>query len=273
MDKCKKRYGNKLTVSTAPFETNGPDDDDDSGKFVPYKDDTTFPVEMPVAEATDLNGKFINMDHVMDNYINKEIRFPIGESEVFGKVIVASLDRDGKVIGSPNENSFLNTVLYDVEFEDGICQQYGANIIAENMLQNVDNEGHHSDTLHYILDLRLKPNAVKDGFITEKHGRRRMRKTTAGVDLLVAIRDGIDANGKDKVSKTWIPLKDIKEDYPIEVAGFAITREVGKLPAFVWWVHHVMKKRDHIIASVKTRVKKTTHKYSVEVPTSIDHAK
>jgi hypothetical protein len=50
------------------------------------------------------------------------------------------------------------------------------------------------------LDLRLKPNAVIGGFITDKHGRHRMRKTTAGVDLLVAIKDGIDANGKEKVS-------------------------------------------------------------------------
>ena len=36
MDKCKKRCGDKLTVSIAPFETNGPDDDDDSGECVPY---------------------------------------------------------------------------------------------------------------------------------------------------------------------------------------------------------------------------------------------
>ena len=75
-------------------------------------------------------------------------------------------------IGSPNENPYLNTVLYDVEFEDGTCQQYGANIIAENMWRNVDDDGHHSDTLDSILDLRLKPNAVKNSFIIDKHGRR-----------------------------------------------------------------------------------------------------
>jgi hypothetical protein len=133
MEKCKKRYGDKLTVAVAPYESNNPVDVDDSGKFIPYEDETTPSVEMPVTKATDVNGKFINMDHVMDNYINMEICLPIGESEVFGKVIGASLDQDGKVIGSSNKNPFLNTVLYDVEFEDGTCQQYGANIIAENM--------------------------------------------------------------------------------------------------------------------------------------------
>ena len=86
-----------MTVATAPFETNSPDDDD-SGEFVPYEDETTPPVEMLVTEATDVNGTFINMNHVMDNYINMEICLPIGESEVYGKVIGSSLDRDGKAI-------------------------------------------------------------------------------------------------------------------------------------------------------------------------------
>ena len=122
----------------------------------------------------------------------------------------------------------------NTELEDGTRQQYGANIIAENMWRNVDNEGHHSDTLDSILDLRLKPNAVKNGFITDKHGRRRMRKTTAGVDLLIAIKDRIDASGKEKISKTWITLKDMKEDYPIKIAEFAIARGVNKLPTFAW---------------------------------------
>ena len=65
----------------------------------------------------------------------------------------------------------------------------------------------------------------------------------------------------------------MKEDYPIEIAEFAITRGVDKLPAFAWWIHHIMKKRDHIIASVKMRMKNITHKYGIEVPTSIEHAK
>ena len=33
------------------------------------------------------------------------------------------------------------------------------------------------------------------------------------------------------------------------------------------------KKRDQVIASVNSRVRKTSHKYGIEVPTSIDHAK
>ena len=39
-------------------------------------------------------------------------------------------------------------------------------------------------------------------------------------------------SGNDRVSKTWIPLKDMKESYAIEVAEFALARGIGKLPAF-----------------------------------------
>jgi hypothetical protein len=34
-----------------------------------------------------------------------------------------------------------------------------------------------------------------------------------------------------------------------------------------------MKKRDVIIAAVKARARKVTHKYGIEIPTSVEHAK
>ena len=87
---------------------------------------------MPVQEATDASGKFINLDNILDNYINMEVCFQQeGESEIWGKVVGLCLDKDGKVIGSPNENPYINTALYEVQFEDGTSQAYGANIIAE----------------------------------------------------------------------------------------------------------------------------------------------
>ena len=33
-----------------------------------------------------------------------------------------------------------------------------------------------------------------------------------------------------------------------------------------------MRKRNTIIFSIKSRIRKTTHKYGVEIPTSIEHA-
>ena len=63
-----------------------------------------------------------------------------------------------------------------------------------------------------------------------------------------------------------------KASNPVEVAEFAKSKQIDDEPAFKWWVPYTLKKRDRIIASVNSRVRKATHKYGVEVPTSIEHA-
>ena len=45
------------------------------------------------------------------------------------------------------------------------------------------------------------------------------------------------------------------------------------MPAFAWQVNCTLKKRDAIIASVRSKIAKTTHKYGIEIPTSWKHAK
>ena len=90
--------------------------------------------------------------------------------------------------------------------------------------------------------------------------------------MLVAIKDGTNLDdGTKKVSKSRIPLKDMKESHPIEVTEFAVATGVDNMPAFCWWVNHVLKKRDTIIASIKARVKKNTYKHGMKVPTGVDH--
>ena len=119
-----------------------------------------------------------------------EVRLPSGEKELYGQVVGLCLDENGRMIGNPDNNPYMNTVLYEIKFEDGSSQAYGANIIAKNMLRTVNNEGYHEDALHSIVDIRFRKSAVKDGFIYNKRGKRELRKTTRGVDLLCAIRSG-----------------------------------------------------------------------------------
>jgi hypothetical protein len=59
---------------------------------------------------------------------------------------------------------------------------------------------------------------------------------------------------------------------PIEVAEYARARGIDNEPAFVWWVPYTLRKRDIILSSVKARIRKTTHKYGIEIPTSLPHA-
>ena len=72
--------------------------------------------------------------------------------------------------------------------------------------------------------------------------------------------------------KSWINLKDMKESHSIEVAKFAKARGIADEPSFEWWVIYTLRKRYAILAAVKSRIRKTTHKYSIELPKSQAHA-
>jgi hypothetical protein len=70
-----------------------------------------------------------------------------------------------------------------------------------------------------------------------------------------------------------VKLKDLKDSYPVEVAEFVKSRGLSTEPAFAWWVSNTLRRRNAILSAVKGRMKKVTHKYGIEVPTSIAHAR
>ena len=102
-----------------------------------------------------------------------------------------------------------------------------------------------------------------DKYTTTLRGQRRLRKTTAGRKLLVKWRDQ---------SESWVKLSELKESDPVETAEFAKLRGIDDEPGFAWWVPHTLKKRNAIISAMKVRLQRTTHKYGIEIPTSVDHA-
>jgi hypothetical protein len=67
-------------------------------------------------------------------------------------------------------------------------------------------------------------------------------------------------------------LADLKESYPVQVAEDAVNNKIVSEPAFTWWVPHVLKKRDRIIQKVKSRLRTRTHKFGIEVPSSVQAA-
>ena len=85
-----------------------------------------------------------------------------------------------------------------------------------------------------------------------------MWKTTCGWKFLILWKEG---------TETWIALKDMKESHPVELADFAESRGISYEPAFACWVPYTLRKRDVIISSIKTRIRRTTHKYGIEIPT------
>ena len=146
--------------------------------------------------------------------------------------------------GTYHDNPCLSTVMYDVEFSDGQVKEYGASIIAKNMLTQVDSDGYSISLMDSIIDHHKDPSQaipIADKYITTKSGQRRLPKTMKGWKLLIKWKDE---------SKAWINLADMKEVHPVEMAEYARARGNSNKPAFVWWVPYTLRKREPILAAV-----------------------
>jgi hypothetical protein len=201
-----------------------------------------------------------------DEYINSEVLLPKdGEHMMAAKVIRRHTDDNGKAHGKHSANPILDTRVYDVMFPDGAVQQYSANIIAENIYNNVDGDGHQHMLLDLILDHRSTGKAVPkdDAYITTSTGKKHRRKTTKGWHFNIQWRDG---------STTWVPLRELKESNPVQLAEYCTANKIDDEPAMAWWVPYTLKKKIHIVSAIKQRVKKTTHKYGVRVPKTLREA-
>ena len=163
----------------------------------------------------------------------------------YAKVIKQLRDADGVPIRMANENPFLNSHMYEVEYQDGMRASLAANYIAENLITQVDQEGNRHVLLDEIIDYRVIGHEVKlqDAFITTGTGTRRRRETTIGWEHLAQWKDG---------STNWISLKDPKECYPVQTAEYAVVAKIAMEPAFAWWVPHTLRKRNQIISKVKS---------------------
>ena len=224
-------------------------------------------VESPDHEdILDAMGRILEQQLAFDKIINAELMIQNGDEMAMGKVARRSLDADGRTTGTYHDNPFLNTTTYDVEFPDGQVKEYDANIIAENMLTQVDSDGYSLSLIDSIIDHQRDPSQailIEDKYIMTKSGQKRLWKTTKGWKLLI--------KWKDK-SKVWINLADMKEVHPVETAEYARVRGISNEPAFAWWVLYTLRKQEAIVAAVKNRIWITTHKYGIEVPRDVKHA-
>jgi hypothetical protein len=202
-----------------------------------------------------------------DVCINMELATPRdGDGPEFAKVVKRLKDKDGLPIGKANNNPILDTRMYEAEHKDGHKASLAANAIAENMFAQVDDEGNWHVLLEEIVDHRTDGSEAKqqDAFITTRTGIKRRKETTKGWEILVQWKDG---------STTWVALKDMKNSYPVQLAEYATQRRIAGEPAFAWWLHHAMNKRNRIIGKLKAKCWARTHKFGVKVPKSVEEAK
>jgi hypothetical protein len=201
----------------------------------------------------------------LDEYLAGQLMLPHGGEYQLARVINRKRDSEGAPMGKRHPNPILDSRLYDVEFPDGSTEVVAANLIAENLFSQVDEQGRSYQIMKDITDHRSNDKAVSlaNGYITNTSGTRKPKITTAGWELEVEWKDG---------SVTWVPLKHLKESNPVELAEYAVANRIEEEPAFKWWTRHTLRKRDRIIKKVKSRYWKRTHKYGIELPHSVKEA-
>jgi hypothetical protein len=204
-------------------------------------------------------------DDAYDQYIGAELHLPHGDEMVHARVIKRARGEDGNPIGKRNQNPILDTREYEVEMPDGSTAAYTANVIAENLYSQIDSKGRQYLLLSEIVDHKKDASAItKDqGYYISHNGNAVPRKTTKGWKMCVEWKDG---------STTWVPLSELKASNPVEVAEYAVANQLVEEPAFTWWVKDVLSCRNQIISKVKSRYWKTTHKFGIRLPHSVQEA-
>ena len=257
-----KRLGDSLTLpppsikpdSMDPFDFDPRDSDDDD--LMGWID----------GDPIDPSDNCATFEHSLsDTLIGAEVLLPQGEDFKATRVKGRHTDENGNVIGTFHNNPLLNSLIYDVEFPDGTIREYAANVIAQNMYSSLDENGFSKLILDCILEHSKDDSAVDkaDKYLITKKGRRRLRKSTVGWKILVRWKDG---------NEQWVPLRLLKDNYPVEMAEYAKANSLEDEPAFCWWVPYTLRKRDAILSSVKARVRKTNVKYGIKVPRNLQEA-
>ena len=138
-------------------------------------------------------------------------------------------------------------------------KQYSANITAENLYSQVDEEGHRYQLMDGIVMHRKNESAVTKE--EAYHSNSRKRLATKGWNLCI--------EWKDETS-SWLPLEEIKNSFSIKASEHTVTAGISEEPAFAWWVKTTLKKSNKIIAAVCSRLKKKCCKYGIEVPGMVE---
>jgi hypothetical protein len=148
-----KAFNEKLSTSLGD-RIQGIDmtDNVDVDEYEPYQDNTNETTAVPDFDDVDIDAHH--------KFIESKVMIPQGGQVVSGRVVRRKRDTDGNLIGKANSNPFLDTSLFEVEFDDGHIEAYAANLIAESMYEQVDSEGQVHRLMDEIVDHKRMADAI-----------------------------------------------------------------------------------------------------------------
>jgi hypothetical protein len=216
-------------------------------------------------DCFDVSGFVPDVDNVngYDEYIRAKLMFDfMGDDVARGRVIKRAKGEDGQPLGTRNANPILDTRMYTVQLSDGSHRELSANIIAENLYSQVNEQGHQQLIFWEIIGHRTNEEYTNEMPI--KTGSNfHLPKTTKGWEIQVSFCNK---------STAWLPMNKVRMSNPIELAEYAVMSWIAREPAFVWWVPHALRTRRTMVSRVETKYWQTTHKFGIELPRSVSDA-
>jgi hypothetical protein len=217
VQKMQEVFNRTLREALGPGIEKGDYPEDDTPEYEPYQDDQIENDGLLVGHVSDRDN-FEN--DVYDHYLTAEVLLPVQGTMKTGFVWERALDSDGKLIGTKNKHLLLDTRKYVVEFPDGMEQIYSANLLAEDMIAQCDEEGNQFIlVLDGIVDHKSDENAIlskEEGYFYHNN-RQYQKKTTKGWKLCVEWKDR---------TTTWEPLSALKESTLVKVAQYAVSNKI-----------------------------------------------
>ena len=111
----------KEPIKTNNDENDGSGDEDDNNKpQLPSPD---------IEDSVDHNRWLLNQHPAYDRLLNAEVQLQLGKEYVMGKVRRRALGPNGNTIRKYDNNLYLNSVMYKVEFIDSQVKEFRANLI------------------------------------------------------------------------------------------------------------------------------------------------
>eukprot|EP00590_Aulacoseira_subarctica_P011644 CAMPEP_0172424146 /NCGR_PEP_ID=MMETSP1064-20121228/21716_1 /TAXON_ID=202472 /ORGANISM="Aulacoseira subarctica , Strain CCAP 1002/5" /LENGTH=1711 /DNA_ID=CAMNT_0013165931 /DNA_START=811 /DNA_END=5943 /DNA_ORIENTATION=- len=205
-----------------------------------------------------------DVTHGPDMLINAQVILPRGDRNELATVKHRKRNTDGNLIGRKHRIPSLDSRIYVCEFPDGETCDICYNTIAEHIYSQCDVDGNRYQIFREIINHRRNKNAIdKADQMIQVGNKIHKKKTLAGWDLQVEWKDG---------STSWLTLKDLKNSNSVDVAEYAKANRIDQEPAFDWWIHDVLKRRDRLIKMAHSHRLKTGYKFGIQVPDTVEEA-
>ena len=122
-----------------------------------------------------------------DQYLGVEVGIPDRKGEKLMGKVRKCVKYDESSASKRNYNPMHKKYLYEVGYHDGMTEQQADNIIAENMMSQVDSEVHHYQVSTEVTDKNKYASAIAKvyGLIKSSSGNLHRKRTTCVWKLLV----------------------------------------------------------------------------------------